>query len=109
MTLQDLDEVLELLERQEEEEPEVEEEQEAENVFVDTTHGTCLMETFYKSWVIKTKIILCMDSFVFVCVCLSVCLQSSWTMRLQEQYLKIEAHYPTWTPLLNSPLTTFTM
>lgn len=72
VTLQDLDEVSELLERQEEEEPEVEEEQEPEDFFVDTTHSTCLMETFYKSWVIKTEIILCMDSFVFVCVSLCV-------------------------------------
>lgn len=65
VTLQDLDEVSELLERQDEEEPEVEEEQEAEEDFVDTTHGT-----LYKSWVIKTKIILWMDPLVFVCVSL---------------------------------------
>lgn len=43
VTLQDLDEVLELLERQEEEEPEVEEEPEAGDLFVDTSHCTCLM------------------------------------------------------------------
>lgn len=43
VTLQDLDEVLELLERQVEEEPEVEEEQEDEGLFVDTSHCTCLM------------------------------------------------------------------
>lgn len=46
MTLQDLDEVLELLERQEEEEPEVEEEPEAADFFIDTSHCMCLMQTF---------------------------------------------------------------
>lgn len=43
VTLQDLDEVLELLERQEEAEPAVEEEPEAGDFFIDTSHCTCLM------------------------------------------------------------------
>lgn len=42
-----------------------------------------------------------------MCVC--VCLQSRWTMKLQRRFIKIEATCWTWTPLPIWPLTTSTM
>lgn len=101
MTLHNLDEVLELFTNQEKEGEEEEDEEEDEDEGLedeeeDSDYGKVsdrMKSEKEESHSSRGERGMC----VFMCFC--VCLQESWTMRLQRLFMKTEAACWTWTPL----------